>query len=162
MTFRSEATLDGLRNFFVKLEVDPFHGFEGTACVLWTGGKSCGQGKTIKYGVLKYQGVRWYAHRWAAFYIHGLQIADYQVDHRCNRALCMAHLQAIAPEWNRELQWIRVQIGIEDNPRPRFDPDPNPVPFYVTPDWYRELAALVGNATTGVRAENATIGGCSF
>jgi hypothetical protein len=66
MIFRSDVSPTALARFFAKLEVDPCHGFEGTACVLWTGGKSCGQGKTVKYGVLKDQGKRWYAHRWAA------------------------------------------------------------------------------------------------
>jgi hypothetical protein len=68
MIFRSDVSLIALERFFAKLEVDPCHGFEGTACVLWTGGKTCGQGKTIKYGVLKDQGKRWYVHRWAAYY----------------------------------------------------------------------------------------------
>lgn len=96
----------------------------------------------MKYGVLKYERYRWYAHRWAAQYIHGQDIDGRQVDHRCNRPLCMEHLQSIPPEWNRELQWIRVQVGIEDNPRPQFEPDPDAVPFYEPPEWYRALAVM--------------------
>lgn len=131
-----------LQRFFAKLEVDPCHGFEGTACVLWTGAKTCGQGKSIKYGALKVDGRRWYAHRWAARYIHGQEIDGHQVDHRCNRPLCVSHVLAVTPEWNRELQWIRVQVGIEDNPRPQFEPDPMPVPFYPEPAWYQELRKI--------------------
>ena len=143
MTLISDAPLEALKRFFDKLEVDACHGYDGPACVLWTGGKSCGQGKTIKYGVLKFQNRRWFAHRWAAFYIHGQEIAGFQVDHQCNRALCMSHLQATTPEWNRELQWIRVQKGIDENPRPQFQPDDLPVPFFPEPQWYRDLKALV-------------------
>jgi hypothetical protein len=143
MTFLSEVPLDSLKRFFDKLEVDPCHGHDGTACVLWTGAKTCGQGKTIKYGAMKYKGARWYVHRWAAFYIHGQEIAGLQVDHQCNRALCVAHLQATTPEWNRELQWIRVQVGLDENPRQQFEADASPVPFYSEPEWYRALKKAV-------------------
>lgn len=146
--FRSDVSLEALRRFFEKLEVDPLHGFEGTACVLWTGGKSCGQGKNVKYGVLKHLGKRWYVHRWAAYFVHKQEIDHLQVDHQCCRPLCVAHLQAMTPEWNRELQWIRVQVGIEDNPRPQFEPDEFAVPFYEPPEWYKVLAMMFGNATT--------------
>jgi hypothetical protein len=142
MIFRSDTPEDALRRFAAKLEVDPCHGLDGTACVLWTGAKTCGQGKYIKYGALKFQGQRWYAHRWAAFHIHGQKIEGFQVDHRCNRPLCMNHLQAVPPEINRELQWIRVQVGIEENPRPQFEEDEFAVPFYVEPDWYKAIKAL--------------------
>lgn len=142
MIFHSDVSIDALRRFFAKLKVDPCHGFEGTACVLWTGGKSCGQGKTVKYGVLKHKGIRWYAHRWAAKYIHKQEIDFQQVDHQCNRPLCVAHLQAMSSEWNRELQWIRVQVGIDENPRPQFTPDEHTVPFYDPPEWYRVLSLM--------------------
>ena len=142
MSLIFDAPLETLKRFFAKLEVDPLHGFDGTACVLWTGGKSCGQGKTIKYGVMKFQRARWYVHRWAALHIHRQEIAGYQVDHQCNRPLCVSHLQAVPPEINRELQWIRVQVGIDDNPRPQFEADPGAVPFYVEPEWYVELRKL--------------------
>jgi hypothetical protein len=143
MSLIFDAPIPALKRFFDKLEVDPCHGFAGTACVLWTGGKSCGQGKTVKYGVLKYERQRWYAHRWAAKFIHGQEIDFKQVDHQCCRPLCMSHLQSISPEWNRELQWIRVQVGIEDNPRPSFEEDEFPVPFFPEPAWYVELRKLV-------------------
>lgn len=141
--FRSDVPIEALRRFAAKIEVDPCHGFEGTACVLWTGAKTCGQGKTIKYGALKYQGRRWFAHRWAAYFIHGQEIEGLQVDHRCNRALCVQHLQAMTPEWNRELQWIRVQVGIDENPRVQFSEDDEfPVPFFPDPEWYKAIKSL--------------------
>jgi hypothetical protein len=64
-----------------------------------------------------------------------------QVDHQCNRPLCVAHLQAMSPEWNRELQWIRVQVGIDENPRPQFSEDEHPVPV-LPPEWYKVLALM--------------------
>jgi hypothetical protein len=143
-TLISDVALETLKRFFDKLEVDPCHGFEGTACVLWTGAKTCGQGKSIKYGRFKYQRFAWLVHRWAAKFIHGQDIDFRQVDHQYNRALCVAHLQSMSPEWNRELQWIRVQVGIDENPRPQFSEDEFPVPFFPEPEWYRELRALVG------------------
>ena len=133
-----------LKRFFDKLEVDPCHGYEGTACVLWKGAKTCGQGKYIKYGRFWHGQSAWLAHRWAAKFIHGQDIDFKQVDHQCNRALCVNHLQAITPEWNRELQWIRVQVGIDENPRPQFQEDDFPVPFFVEPEWYRELREFIG------------------
>lgn len=148
MIFRSNVSLAALERFFEKIEVDPCHGFEGTACALWTGGKSCGQGKSVKYGVLKDGGVRWYVHRWAAYFVHKQEVADLQVDHQCNRPLCVAHLLAMTPEWNRELQWIRVQVGIEENPRPQFEDDEHAIPFYDPPEWYKVLTLMFGNATT--------------
>lgn len=134
--------LAALQRFFAKLQVDPCHGFEGTACVLWTGALSCGQGKSIKYGRFKYRRFSWLAHRWSAKFIHGQEIDFCQVDHQCNRPLCMSHLQPTTPEWNRELQWIRVQVGIEENPRPQFEEDEFAVPFYPEPAWYVELRKL--------------------
>jgi hypothetical protein len=142
-TLISDIPLATLRRFFAKLEVDPCHGFAGTACILWTGARTSGQGKIIKYGRFKYQRFAWLVHRWAAKHIHGQDIEFRQVDHQCNRPLCVAHLQSISPEWNRELQWIRVQVGIDENPRPQFEPDDFPVPFYPEPEWYRQLRELV-------------------
>jgi hypothetical protein len=144
MIFRSDVSLDTLERFFRKLEVDHCHGFEGTACVLWTGGKTCGQGKHIKYGRFKYKRFAWLVHRWAAKFVHGQEIDMRQVDHGCNRPLCVSHLKAMSPEANRELQWIRVQVGIDDNPRPQFEPDDCPVPFYPEPEWHKQLRELVG------------------
>jgi hypothetical protein len=148
MIFRSDVSTETLKRFFDKLEVDPYHGFEGTACVLWTGAKTCGQGKTVKYGAIKVGGRKWYVHRWAALHILQQEIDGMQVDHQCNRPLCVAHLQAMTPTWNRELQWIRVQVGIDENPRQQFEPDADPFPFYTPPEWYSVLALMFANATT--------------
>lgn len=142
MNWTFDAPEDALRRFAAKLEFDPCYGLDGTGCVLWTGGTTCGQGKHIRYGAFKFERRRWFAHRWAALYIHRQEIEGRQVDHGCNRALCMNHLQAMPPEINRELQWIRVQVGLEENPRPQFEEDTLAIPFYVEPDWYKAIKAL--------------------
>jgi hypothetical protein len=57
----------------------------------------------------------------------------------------------MTPEWNRELQWIRVQVGIDENPRSQFEADENPIPFYEPPEWYKVLVLMFGSKipTTG-------------
>jgi hypothetical protein len=66
-----------------------------TGCVEWVGGKTRGKGKTAWYGSFWDQGRRWLAHRWAAQYIHGLDIENRDVDHMCGNTLCVHHLQAV-------------------------------------------------------------------
>ena len=138
-----DAPLEAYARLAKYLEFDACNGFEGTGCVLWTGGTTCGHGKNARYGAFWFEGKRWYAHRWAAYYIHRQEIEGLQVDHGCCRPLCVAHVKAMPATINRELQWIRVQVGIlpyEDYPKPQLDPDA--VPFFVEPEWYRTLKAL--------------------
>ena len=59
------------------------------------------------YGAVRYQGVRYYAHRLAYLLAKG-QIPDgYHIDHLCRRVLCVnpAHLEAVLPRvnWERSL-----------------------------------------------------------
>lgn len=118
-----------------------------TGCVNWTGGTCSGQGKTARYGIFWFDGKPWRAHRWAAKYIHRQNIEGMQVDHACCNTLCVEHLQSVFPQVNRELQWIRVQVGLEE-----FDPGPEAewvlsVPanfdeFWPTPKWLAENNAL--------------------
>ncbi len=132
---------DALSRFLAKCRFDP-----GTGCVLWTGGTTSGRGKTALYPVFWYEGRRWSGHRWAAKFIHGFDIDGQQVDHCCDmhshltapNTLCVAHLQAIPPMMNRELQWIRVQVGLDDPP-PVSEEEPfTAVPFYLPPKWFPE------------------------
>lgn len=106
-------------------------------CVYWTGAKTSGRGHSVKYGSFWYNKRRWFAHRWSARFILGLDIEHQQVDHLCQNALCVLHLQAISPSLNRELQWLRVQRGWEQYEPPIVD-DENGVPFYVEPSWLRQ------------------------
>lgn len=77
------------------------------------------------------------AHRWAAKHIHELDLPDYmQVDHECRNTLCVEHLAVVTPEVNRELQWIRVQVGLEPEPVP-YMPDEDAVPYYLEPEWMK-------------------------
>lgn len=105
-----------------------------TGCVHWIGGKTRGRGKTAWYGSFWYQGKAWKAHRWAARFIHKLDIDGREVDHMCGDTLCVRHLQAVTGEVNRELYWIRVEVGLEPDPEP-LERDSSAVPYYLPPDW---------------------------
>lgn len=111
-----------------------------TGCVLWIGGTTSGRGHSAPYGSFKDAGKRWFAHRWAARHIHGLEIDGLHVDHCCppHRAgwepllpntLCVHHVQALTSSANRDLQterrtWVLTQKG-----------------YYEAPPLFAELAA---------------------
>lgn len=126
-----------MERFAAKCRFDP-----GTGCVIWIGGTTSGHGHHHPYGSFWFEGRRWFAHRWAARYIHGQNIDDMQVDHCCPdgvpHTLCVQHLQAVPPRINRELQWIRAQVGLDPAPPDPLDPFEE-VPFFDPPEW---LAAL--------------------
>ena len=138
---------DPLERFLSFCQFDP-----GTGCVIWTGGQTSGRGHSAPYGSFWFEGRRWFAHRWAAKFIHGLVIEDNQVDHCCPadrlgawpllppNTLCVEHVQAIPAVLNRELQWIRAQVGL-DEPPPVFLDAFAEVPFYTAPSWLREMTA---------------------
>lgn len=137
---------EALRRFLAKCRHDP-----ETGCVMWTGGKTQGRGHNAPYGAFWFEGRRWFAHRWAARYIHGLDIDDMQVDHCCpNRpkphTLCVSHLQAVTAKMNRDLQtrrnYIHLQVGLIDY-EDMFGPPEEPeerIPFYPEPDWLHPQA----------------------
>lgn len=128
-----------------------------TGCVLWTGGTTQGRGHSAPYGAFKDKGRRWFAHRWAAAHIHGLDIDGLQVDHCCDpwraggceplppNTLCVRHVQAITGSENRDLQterrtWIFTQKGLLEPP-PLFAELEAPaeyhaVPFHEPPSWF--------------------------
>lgn len=77
-----------------------------TGCVVWTGARTKGRGHHVDYSAFWYNGRKWFGHRWAAQYIHGLDIEAFQVDHCCPHipipnTLCVQHLQALTPRDNR-------------------------------------------------------------
>lgn len=83
-----------LERFRAKCRFDP-----RTGCVVWTGGTTRGRGNTATYGSFWYDGRRWFAHRWAAAFIHGLDVDGLQVGHNCPftadghpNTLCVQHL----------------------------------------------------------------------
>lgn len=130
--------------------------------MIWTGGRTAGGGHSRPYGAFKFQGRRWFAHRWAALYIHGMRIDGLQVDHCCPAhlrplpdTLCVQHLQALTLAENRELQtvraratagaqtleqrryWAHVRAGLEPEP-PLPDDQPGAhIPFFTEPAWLR-------------------------
>lgn len=151
-----------LVRFAAKCEFDA-----GTGCVLWTGGRTAGGGHSRPYGAFKFQGRRWFAHRWAARFIHGLAIDGLQVDHCCPAhvrplpdTLCVQHLQALPLALNRTLQttrarevqtieqrrfWAHVRCGLEPEPPRPSDELGAAVPFFVAPVWL-QLARGAGAA----------------
>lgn len=136
---RFVSIVPAIDRFLAKCRFDP-----KTGCVLWTGGTTAGRGHTARYGAFKYQGRRWFAHRWAAKFIHGLDIdGGGQVDHCCPygnapNPLCVEHLQVTTPSVNRELQWLRVWVGI-DEPH-SVDRGDTRDPFPLPPEWFDPAA----------------------
>lgn len=150
MAGRGRPPVDPLQRFLAKCRFDPV-----TGCVVWTGGRTTGQGHNAPYGAFWFEGRRWFAHRWAAMYIHGQDITGLQVDHCCPNTgglpntLCVQHLQAVDHGTNRTLQtergrvvqtanerqyWLFVQKGIEPA-RDTYEPSDDGIPFFSPPSW---------------------------
>jgi hypothetical protein len=119
-----------------------------TGCVMWRGGTTHGRGHSAPYGSFWDQGKRWFAHRWAARYIHGLNIYGYQVDHCCPNTggrpntLCVEHLQAVTIYEHVELEQRRNNIFIQVGPleaEPLFEPSPGGPEFFLPPPWFARL-----------------------
>lgn len=127
----------------------------GTGCVIWMGGQTSGRGHSAPYGSFWFEGRRWFAHRWAAKFIHGHAIDGLQVEHYCpNRdhpnTLCVEHVHPLPGALNRELQtlrngavtqdvatrmfWIYTQVGLEVPPPVDLEAFDD-VPFYQAPAW---------------------------
>lgn len=132
-----------------------------TGCVIWTGGKTRGRGNSATYGSFWYNGRRWFAHRWAARFIHGLEIDGLTVGHNCPHTvdghpdtLCVQHLsgetlaeniaegntrralpRAQQPPEERKL-WLLTELGYLEPP-PTTDRElPHPVaPDFTPPEW---------------------------
>lgn len=149
--------IDALERFRAKCEFDP-----RTGCVVWTGGRTQGRGNTAVYGSFWYDGRRWFAHRWAAIFVHGLNIDGLTVGHCCPHTpdghpntLCVQHLEAQTLAENvaecntrtktkppvqstAQLQfWAFVNKGLEPAP-PVHDPasiGPDDIPFFEPPAW---------------------------
>lgn len=143
--------MDALARFAAKCRFDPT-----TGCVLWTGGTSAGRGNTTRYGRFRDDGFAWYAHRWAAVHIHGLDLGKGEAGHCCPHgpnSLCVQHLAPTTKADNvaerntrvaaakRAEQsgttrqfWRPVERGYEELPDPPAI-DAGDVPFYDPPEW---------------------------
>lgn len=136
--------IDAMTRFRAKCRFEP-----ETGCVVWTGGKTMGRGHHVPYGAFKFEGRRWFAHRWAARFIHGHDIDGLQVDHFCPHiplpnTLCVEHVRPLPGDINRWLQterrraFIHMEVGLmsyEDvyGPPPAGDV-PN-IPYFSPPAW---------------------------
>lgn len=149
------STVPALERFRAKCRFEP-----RTGCVIWTGGRTRGRGNTAEYGSFWYDGRRWFAHRWAAAFIHGLNIDGLTVGHCCPNTpdghpdtLCVQHLagETLAEntaEGNRRRPlraeqasgtrqiWLLVERGYEEPP-PAHDRATlaDEIPFYDPPAW---------------------------
>lgn len=122
---------------------------------MWIGTTTHGHGRNEPYGYFYFDGKMWLAHRWAAYFIYGLDIDGLEVDHCCPcgpSTLCVHHIEPRTGKVNRALRhtrtprpaaqatetkryWLFVSLGIEEyHPKPREVGD---VPFFDPPDWLR-------------------------
>ena len=124
-----------------------------TGCVLWTGGTSAGRGNSARYGRFYDQGHIWYAHRWSAVHIKGINLGEDQAGHCCPagpNTLCVEHvigqtqLENLAEQNGRmkakqtaaqRQYWLFVQLGIEPEPEGQVV-DLGAIPFYLPPAWF--------------------------
>ena len=107
-----DATIDAARHrFLTKCRFDPALG-----CVLWAGSikkSRCGEGRT---GTFWFEGRNWYARRWAAKFIHGLDISDgREAMTLCRNDLCVRHLMTDFPVINTRQHWLLVNLGYGDD-----------------------------------------------
>ena len=119
--------------------------------MVWIGGKTKGRGHHVDYPSFWFDGERWFGHRFAARFIHGLDIDGFHVDHCCPNipipnTLCVEHVQAKTPRQNRELQterrrhFIHLQVGLVQYqdaygfPAGQESGEPD-IPFYLPPHW---------------------------
>jgi transglutaminase-like putative cysteine protease len=141
-----------------------------TGCVVWIGGTTSGRGNSTVYGSFWYEGRRWYAHRWAAVFIHRLDVGELTVGHCCPHtpdghpnSLCVEHVQPETladnvAERNRRVArqarqdalekqfWLLVHRGYEPAP-PVHDPasvDAACIPFHTPPAWLGDTGANRG------------------
>lgn len=149
--------LDALARFAEKCEFDP-----ATGCVIWTGGRTRGRGNSTQYGSFWYDGRRWFAHRFAAVFIHGLDVGKDEVGHCCPggpNSLCVQHVETTTKSANiaerntrvaaaaraeqastTRQYWLLVDRGYEQLPEaPAIDP--GDIPFHDPPEWLRPYLA---------------------
>jgi len=146
------AAPDPIARFAEKCRFDPT-----TGCVLWTGGTTRGRGNSAVYGSFWYDGRRWFAHRFAAVHIHGLDLGHDTVGHCCPggpRTLCVEHVARqslgdnvaernvrhanLARQTANERQyWLLVERGYEQAPEQAANDDPDDIPFHAPPEWLR-------------------------
>lgn len=155
-TGRFVSDRPAIERFKEKCRFDPT-----TGCVLWTGGTTAGRGNSAVYGSFWFEGRRWFAHRWAAIYVHGIECDGVTVGHCCPHTggkpntLCVEHLRAetlaenVAERNTRVAQtnaerryWLFVRLGLEEPP-PVYEPGLLDIPFYEPPTWLGMSAAAV-------------------
>lgn len=148
-SWSANRRLTSMERFASKCAFDPY-----TGCVMWIGGTTHGHGNNAPYGSFWDAGRRWFAHRWAAHHIHGLDIDAKPVGHNCPcgpSTLCVQHLTGMTVTENNEMiktnpgrclqdittkkYWIYIAVGLEEYREVERDiPD---FPMYDPPNWLR-------------------------
>ncbi len=131
---------------------------EMTGCVLWTAAPHHYRDGEPWYGGFHFEGSKWLAHRWAALFIHGLNLSGgLTVGHCCPgwpNNKCVHHLEPQTyQEQNAEMNYrkLRKQRGLLTNIEKRYwlgvvkgfeeplEPLENgmAVPYPDPPEWFR-------------------------
>lgn len=147
---RFASTGPALERFAKLCTFDPT-----TGCVVWTGGTTSGRGNSARYGSFWFEGRRWAAHRWAAIYIHGLDLNGFEAGHCCPNTggrpntLCVEHVQAqgkleniaegnrtrhIQPNDVRQF-YLFLHLGIE-RAEPVWEGSEFGIPLFTPPKWF--------------------------
>ena len=82
----------------------------------------------------------YYAHRWAAEFIHGLETDGRDIIQQCDNPLCVQHLSSepSGDTVERRRVWVAYSVGLEPPPDPPAANE-SAVPFYIEPDWLKQL-----------------------
>lgn len=124
-----------LARFAAKVRFDA-----ATGCVIWRGGTTTARNGEGRLGAFWFGQRRWVASRWAAKYVHGLDIDNGQeVNVLCDNELCVQHLRAEFPIRNTRQHYLLLGMGYgEEEPQAvAQERKEDGVPFYPPPDWLR-------------------------
>lgn len=136
-----------LKRFLTKCRFE-----DGTGCVVWTGATKASRNGEGRTGSFSFEGKNWVARRWAAKFIHGLDISNgREAMTTCRNDLCVRHLIAEFPVINTRQHWLLVRLGYgddepEDHKRERLAREEAearaaiPPEERTIPDWFKDYA----------------------
>lgn len=103
-----------LARFAAKVRFKP-----STGCVIWIGGTASARNGEARIGRFHYEGRTWTARRWAAKFIHGLDIQGGKVAEpgECGDERCVQHVKMGGePQGHLRMHWLLVRLGYDDTP----------------------------------------------
>lgn len=120
-----------LPRFKAKCEFKPHSG-----CVLWKGGTAASRNGTERTGVFWYRGKKVHARRWAAEYIHEIDVLGKEVNVTCDEPLCVQHLTANATGLANAAQfYVFLDLELVEPLKPRTRPEHEGPPLHEEPSW---------------------------